>query len=147
MAILSINLEKLVTADDKFEQRKQAKIAAVMAFGETVIQSGYPYDFGGEHGIQHLQLRNNDDKINWQTVLAGSTIAVSQGAALVPGPNIRTAENNVIQITYGEAVQMLTSLISWAESKYMVSWAKKDAIRATINDTQLDAVAVEDGWE
>lgn len=147
MAKIVIDPSKLVTADDKFAQRKAAKVAAIKEAGDAVLQGGYPHDFGAPHGVQHLQLRNNDDKINWQTVMSASTVAAMNGAADQPGPNIRTAENNVIQITYGQALGILSTLIGWAESKFMVTWAKSDAVAAATNDAELDAIDPNTGWE
>lgn len=147
MAKIVIDPLKLTTAADKFQQRKEAKVTAVKAAGDAFLQNGYPHDFGGEHGIQHLQLRHNDDKINWQTVMSAATVAAMNGMAEAPGPHIRTAENNVIQITYGEALGILSSLIGWAEGIFRTTWAKSDAAYAATTDAELEAVDPNTGWE
>lgn len=129
-----------------FEFQKGMKIQEIKTRGDEVMSQGFEWDFGAPYGIQHLQLRNAEDKQNWQTVLSGSMAAVMMQQGDQPGPIIRTAENNNIQITYMAAVEMLTSLIDWAQQVFSVAWAKQDTARAATNEDELNSISVDSEW-
>jgi len=147
MANLSINLSKLVTADDKFVERRAAKIEAVKAHGESILQLGFPFDAGVELGVQHLQTRNSTDKTNWLTSQNAYNAQIAAGNGEYPGASFRTAENNTITLTFNDAAMLLLQMAGWGAQLFQISWAKQDAIRLTTNDAELDAIDITTGWE
>lgn len=146
MTQIVINLEKLVTAADKFEERKAIKIQAVKDAGEAIMQVGFPFDTP-EHGRQHLQTRNDTDRTNWLTSQAAYQAQVAFGNGDVLGATFRTSENNTITRTFNEGYQLILQMAAWGANLYAVSWAKQDAIRLCTTDAELDAISVENGWE
>lgn len=147
MPLIQINPEKLVTAEDKFAQRKAAKIEAVKSFGDTIMQEGFPHDFGAPYGVQHLQTRNDTDRTNWLTSQAAYKAQIELGNGALPGATFRTAENNTLTLTFADAYMLLLQMAAWGAHLFQVSWAKQDEIRATEDDAALDAIDVESGWE
>ena len=145
---LSINLAKLVTADDKFEERKAAKIEAVKKHGnDIIVGQGFPFDAGGALGIQHLQTRNNTDRTNWLTSQNAYQAQIALGNGAVEGATFRTAENNTVVMTFQQAYELLLAMAAWGAQLYQVSWSKQDAIRACTTQAELDAIDVAAGWE
>lgn len=145
MTQLTINLEKLITADDKFEERKAAKLTAIKNAGEAIMQIGFPFETP-EHGLQHLQTRNDTDRTNWLTSQAAYQAQVGAGQGAVVGAHFRTAENNTVSRTFLEGYQLILQMAAWGANLYGVSWAKQDAVRAATTDAELDAVSLTDGW-
>lgn len=145
MSLLTINLDKLITPDQKFEERKAAKIQAVKLAGDTIMQVGFPFETP-EYGLQHLQTRNDTDRTNWLTSQAAYQAMIAMGQGDVPGAHFRTAENNTITRTFMEGYQLILQMAGWGAHLYGVSWAKQDAVRATTNDAELDAIVVGEGW-
>lgn len=145
---LTINLEKLVTPEHKFEQRKAEKVAAVEKHGDSIIiGQGYPFHAGEVLGVQHLQTRNNTDRTNWLTSQNAYQAQIAAGNGAVEGVSIRTAENNTVTMTFQEGYDLLLGMAAWGAHMYQVSWAKKDAIRACTTQAELDAIDPTEGWE
>lgn len=133
---------------DALEQgsRRQALKDRVKAIGDGILTAGFPHDFGD--GVQHLQLRNNTDRTNWLTSQAAYQAQVGAGQGGVAGAHFRTAENNVVTMTFLDGYMLLLSMAAWGAALYAVSWAKQDAIDAATTEAELDAIEadLEVGW-
>lgn len=145
MPLLNINLDKLITADHKFEERKAARIQAIKKAGDAIMQVGFPFDTP-EHGLQHLQTRNDTDRTNWLTSQAAYQAQMAMGNGDVVGAHFRTAENNTISRTFAEGYALILQMAAWGAHLYGVSWAKQDQARAATNDAELEAISLDEGW-
>ncbi len=129
-------------------QRKASLKDRVKRIGDTKLTAGFAFDFGGDDGVQHLQLRDNTDRTNWLTAQAAYQAQVALGNGAVVGAAIRTAENDIITMSFADAYTMLLGMAAWGQSLYAVSWAKQDAIEAASDGDALDviAAAINEAW-
>lgn len=132
--------------DVAVETRKVTMRAAVNAKLDTVLTSGYSYDFGAPYGVKVLQTRNVEDRTNWLTSQAAYSAAVASGAGSVEGATFRTEDNSTITLSYADGLNVLLSMAAWGAANYAASWSLKDAIAAAEDDTELDAIDIEQGW-
>jgi hypothetical protein len=147
MAKLHINKDNLVTIQDKFEQRRDAKVEAAKAYGYEVQQKGFPFDFGDGFGVLHLQLRDAQDQANWLVARQNMQDAVDAGYGDAPVAPIHTAENITVMVTPNNGINMLRALSAWAMELYKNSWELKEALRNTKNDHELDGIDIKGGWK
>lgn len=147
MAKINIDPDKLLTAEQKFDNKKEAKVADLNAYGAQVQNYGFAYDFGPEYGVLHLQLRNSDDKVNWAIARTQMEDAIAAGYGDMPVASIHTDENITVMVKPTEGLQVLRALSDWGLHLMQVSWAKKAEIRAAENERDLQAVDIEEGWD
>ena len=147
MTKIEIPIEKLITAEDKFEAYKDEKIELIKNVGNIILTSGFPYDFGPPYGVQHLQLRDDTDRTNWLTAAQGYQAQIALGNGDYPGATFRTAENNNITITFNQAYMVLMTMIGWGQHLFTVSWTKQDQVRACTTKTEVDAIDPNEGWQ
>lgn len=121
-------------------------LAAVEAKLATLTAAGWSHDFGGTYGVQVLQTRDGDDRMNWLTSLTGYRARMDAGEGAVEGAVFRTASNTLITMSYGDAYALLLEMVAWGESLYRTSWALKDAIRAATTVEEVSAVDINSGW-
>lgn len=124
---------------------KAEKQAALSAKYQSRVQS-FPWHFGSEYGVLHLQLRDVNDQANWLTLQgkAQMLIAAGQGDAEVLA--IRTEENITVPVTANVAAQIMDAMAGFGGNLKVVQWAKKDAINAAQTEQALDNVSITDGW-
>lgn len=130
------------------EVQRAARAAVDQRFGLAVHQ--FPWDFGGEIGLQHLQLRSVTDQANWLVALgkAERMVAAGQGAELTP-TGIRTLENVTVPVTADQAVTVLTAVSTFGELTMARAWAIKDQINAAPDAAAVAAVLAAElnaGW-
>lgn len=124
---------------------KAEKRAALAAEYQSRIQS-FPWDFGGEYGVLHLQLRDVTDQANWLTLQGKAMLAISAGqgeSALLP---IRTEENVTVPVTANVAAQVMDALSTFGGTMLAHRWSLQDAIAAAEDHAELDAIDITDGW-
>ncbi|SFV31374.1 hypothetical protein SAMN05216456_1321 [Devosia crocina] len=123
-------------------------IERIKSVGARLMSEGFAYDFGGEVGVQHLQLRDADDKANWLTAKDKMRDAIAAGYGDAPVAPMRTAENNTPLVTPNQGVVILSALSNWAEQMFATSWAKQDAIRSATDISTFKALeaSIEEGW-
>lgn len=126
---------------------QEIKIAEAEAYGNhLMVDIGFPWDFGGDIGVNHLQVRNNDDRTNWLTIHGACVAALMGGQGDVLGVEIRTLENNTAIMTFMQAFNMLNAMTAWGQTIYTPAWKAKDAIRATTTQEELDSIDIPSYW-
>lgn len=133
---------------DLAEVKRAARATVDQRFALAVHQ--FPWDFGGEIGLQHLQLRSVTDQANWLVALgkAERMVAAGQGAELTP-TGIRTQENVTVPVTADQAVAVLAAVSTFGELTMARAWAIKDQINAAPDAAAVAAVLaaeLEAGW-
>ena len=96
----------------------------------------FPWDFGGSTGIQHLQVRDADDRTNWLVLQVSAQAMIAAGHEDAQVTPIRTAENSIQPITATQAAHITAAMIQWGAAQMQQLWVKKDAI--------LNAASVDD---
>lgn len=131
--------------------RKPAlKKAAEDAMSEQ-LRRGFDYDFGTipakapdgdlvEAGVQRFQLRDVEDRLNWQTALstAEKLKAAGMTAAII---ELRMESNLRVQCSPDEAITALSALLTWGSNLLTATWDKKDAIESAATMAALELVA------
>lgn len=125
---------------------KAQKLSALSDEYQSRIQS-FPWDFGAEYGVLHLQLRDVTDQANWMlsSQKADLAVAAGLGAENLP-PGIRTQENITVPVTASQAKDALDALANFGASMMAHKWALKDAINAAEDQAALEAIDIEAGW-
>lgn len=84
-------------------------------------EEGMPYDFGGEYGVQHIQLRDGD-----RTNITGLKIRADDNAG---GQFVfRTFENTVIPMTAPQIEQMASAAFEGYTNLMGVKWSLENQI-------------------
>lgn len=135
-----------IVTDYTLEELKARRKAAVGAILAAKLAGGYSHDFGAPHGVQVLQTRDADDRINWLTSQAAYSAAVMGGAGAVMGANLRAEDNADINMSYADGLNVLLAMAAWGAACYANSWALKNAIEAAADATELEAIDIETGW-
>jgi len=124
----------------------QAGISAqVNAWRDKVLQGGFHVS-GGTLDGEILQLRDNDDKINWLTSKDMYRDQIAAGNGSVAGAPLRTLGNTTFNLTFDEGFAVLSGMALWGASVWQLSWDLKDAIEGAA--TALDALQIDytAGW-
>lgn len=86
-----------------------------------ILDRGVAYDFGGEHGVQHIQMRTMD-RVN----ITGMALMAARNAELeIP---FCTFENRVVKMTSAEVVAMSDAAFAGYTRVMTTSWALRDMI-------------------
>lgn len=124
---------------------KAQKLAALSAEYQSRVQS-FPWHFGGEYGVLHLQLRDVTDQANWLTLQGKAAAAVASGNGESEVLAIRTEENVTVPVTASVAAEIMDALSAFGGAMLAHKWALKDAISAASDHAELDAIDITTGW-
>jgi hypothetical protein len=107
---------------------------------EAVLGRGFPVTLDGI--AETLQLRNDDDKINWLTFkdACQDMIDLGLGVATNPMP-LRCTSNGQHFVTADAGKAMTQGLRTWAGAVMRRGWAIKDMIDAADSRDDFDAAA------
>lgn len=116
-----------------FSLKKQELLTQVSVLKEKSLEAGAPIDFGGNYGIQHVQMRSGDRaNILGLRVKAEKLIAENSNEMMA----IRTFENNVVPVTADQMLQISWKILGAYEEVMGTAWHYEDLIKAseTIGD-------------
>lgn len=126
---MNIDLSKLITAADKFEQAKEAKLAQISAACLAAIDGGF------EHG-GHVY----DSDARSQSNIIGTATGVSAGVPIPEGFTWRTQGNENVPMDGPGVVALGAALLLHVNTCYAKSWQLKALIDAAESLTELDAI-------
>lgn len=121
------------------EQKKQQ----IESKRDTILKAGF--HFTHEEKDLSLQTRDDEDRINWLGVLNASSAMIMAGAGDSP-TKIRTAENEIITLTYSQAQLLMLQTLNYQSSVYESAWHHKDALDLLTTLEEVTAYDVESGW-
>lgn len=128
------------------DEIKAGRSAAVTAKREAVFAAGFSPASGPLQG-HTLQVRNDQDKINWLTSATSYSAAVAGGHGAVPGATFRTMANETVVTTFAEGAAIIVrDMAAWGQTIMARSWALKDQIDAAAEAAVLAAIDIEVGW-
>lgn len=130
---------RLTVAKRALNAQVNEKLAAVMAAGFTPAT--------GPLAGHTLQLRDLEDRANWQDSRRRYKEYVDEGAGELPGATFRTAANVNVGCTFAEGLQALNDMEAWGWRMMMRSWTLKDQVKAASDRAALDAIDINAGWE
>lgn len=121
------------------------------------IQQGFNFDFGqieasfedgsiGPAGVQTFQMRDLEDKTNWQLALAAANEAIAAGGGDFVLVELRMASNALVRCTANQAKTALLALLSWGQECLSKSWGLKGQIVAAVDIEALIAIDTAIGW-
>lgn len=120
--------------------------AAVTAKREAVFAAGFTPTAGPLAG-HTLQVRNDQDKINWLTSATSYSAAVAGGHGAMPGATFRTMANDTVVVTFAEGAEVIVQdMAAWGQAIMQRSWDLKDEIDAASDLDALEAIDIEVGW-
>lgn len=133
-----------LTAADWLEVKRgeiNAKLAEVVS--RFVIPDG---PMAGEA----LQIRNADDKANWDLSRTTYKEMVDAGLGEAEGAFFRTESNATFGLTFAEGLRLLDLMRGFGFDCMARSWALKDAAKAAVaaggGKSELDAIDIATGW-
>ena len=124
-----IDLSKLITADDKFQQAKQRKLDEINAATLAAIDAGFEHD---GHAY--------DSDARSQTNIIGTANAFSAGVPLPDGFTWRTQANDNVPIDGPGVVALGAALLEHVNACYAKSWQLKAVVDAAQSTPELDAI-------
>lgn len=108
------------------------------ALRDAALSSGLPVDFGGDYGVQHVQLRDTDQpKI---LGLKESAVRAKGQGVTSPVLSLRTRENNIVQLTPDQMIAVSFMALDAVVSILSQSWALKDAASRAATREELPAL-------
>jgi hypothetical protein len=128
-----------------FDIAKKTKRDEVGATLQTLLAGGYTVESGAMAG-KVLQTRNIEDRANWLVSQASYSTAVAAGHGAVEGAQFRTADNQSSTVTFSEGLGILLAMAAWGAACMNRSWTLKDEIEAAQDQTELDAIDINEGW-
>lgn len=121
-----IDLSKLITADDKFQQTKQRKLDEINAATLAAIDAGF------EH-----QGHVYDSDARSQTNIIGTANAFNAGVPLPEGFTWRTQANDNVPIDGPGVVALGAALLSHVNGCYALSWQLKTEVEDATTPEEL----------
>lgn len=118
---------------------KAARCAEVDALRDTYLRAGYAFERDGRHV---LQIRGEDDRLNWLGVLSGC-IAMVMGGQGSTALSIRTEGNVTMSIPAVELMPILLGALNHQSAIYAAAWVHKDSMIAFTEDTPENVAAVQ----
>lgn len=101
------------------------------------LSIGVPIDFGGEDGVQRVQMRNSDrSNILGLKARAEKFIAEGVEGAMIP---LRTYENRTVWLTPENTVKVSWIVFDGYSETMQKSWLAIDAAKAAANESQIPA--------
>lgn len=105
------------------QSKKTTRMGEISRLMEAAKSSGMPYDFGGEYGVQHVQLRDGD-----RTNITGLKIRADDNSG---GQfHFRTYENNLIVMTAPQIEQMASAAFEGFTELMGVKWVLENQVLA-----------------
>ncbi|MDS1142383.1 DUF4376 domain-containing protein [Pusillimonas sp. SM2304] len=126
---MTIDLSKLITAEDKFISAKDAKRAQINAATLAAIDAGF------EH-----QGHVYDSDARSQTNIIGCANAVAAGVPLPADFTWRTKSNENVPIDGPGVIALGAGLLQHVNAQYAISWTLKAEIEAAATPKDLDAI-------
>jgi len=131
----TIDLSKLVTAEMKAAQARDAAIALVLAERERRLSVGFDYDFGDARGVHHIATSEQDMR-GWDEVtkIANAMLALNDQTSMI---SIVTSTGPV-QVTAIEWQHVLVAAGDFRQPIWAASFALQamDPIPADVTDDQ-----------
>jgi hypothetical protein len=94
---------------------------------QRALDRGFPVLLEGQP--ETLQLRTEDDKINWLTFKDACHDMIDMGLGNYPNPlPLRTTSNNQYSVTANQGVALMQGLRTWAAAVMRRGWQIKDTI-------------------
>lgn len=140
--IVPLTEEEIAALQPTLEQRRTNRLQEVEELRDLKL-SRYSHDFGPGYGVLNLQLRDNDDRTNWLTLRTTATDLILAGMGESPVLAIRTDENVTIPMNALQVSQVMGAMAVYGGEVLAVSWALKDAIKASDDPESID---ITQGW-
>lgn len=121
----------------RLQQKKQNLISLVNNKLMRDLQKGFAYDFGGEHGVMHIQLRDSD-RANLTGMCA---MAADFPEKAQP---FRTYENVIVMLTSQQVIAMAQAAHGGYLALLSAVWGLKDQIERAATEAELPEVPVAD---
>lgn len=134
---MNIDLSKLKTANDKFEEAKTAKLNAVNALRDQKEASGFSY------------LGKTFDSDERSAARIFGAVQAAQAALSAGQPfsiDWTVRDNTVVSLDAAATIGMSVAMAQHANALHQHARALKAAIDSAHNQTALDAIDVETGW-
>lgn len=120
---------------------KAKKILAINALREQKIYSDIAYEFPDGPGV--IQLRNNQDVRNIQSLVLGAQMQIIAGNPDAPMV-FRDADDNTRQLTATQIAQMGAYVLDRGQAVYTASWELKDQVNAASSFEELEAINIDE---
>jgi hypothetical protein len=120
---------------------KAKKILAINALREQKIYSDIAYEFPDGPGV--IQLRNNQDVRNIQSLVSGAQMQIIAGNPDAPMV-FRDADDNARQLTATQIAQMGAYVLDRGQAVYTASWELKDQVNAASSFEELEAINIDE---
>lgn len=117
----------------RLQQKKQNLISLVNNKLMRDLQKGFAYDFGGEHGVMHIQLRDSD-RANLTDMRA---MAADFPEKAQP---FRTYENAIVMLTSQQVIAMAQAAHGGYLALLSAVWKLKDQIERAATEAELPEV-------
>ncbi|MCK9234676.1 MAG: DUF4376 domain-containing protein [Gammaproteobacteria bacterium] len=129
-SVRSFNEQELA---DRLESERANRMSQVKAYRQQVEERGFPYDFGGEYGIIHIQVRDGD-RVN----LTGLRINAMSDPEYTSF--FRVYENIVVPQNAEELIALTSAALTGYTDLLQQVWSIEDAIRAATSIEELPEV-------
>lgn len=117
----------------RLQQKKQNLISLVNNKLMRDLQKGFAYDFGGEHGVMHIQLRDSDRaNLTGMRAMAADFPEKAQP--------FRTYENAIVMLTSQQVVAMAQAAHGGYLALLSGVWGLKDQIERAATEAELPEV-------
>ena len=121
----------------RLQQKKQNLISLVNNKLMRDLQKGFAYDFGGEHGVMHIQLRDSDRaNLTDMRAMAADFPEKEQ--------SFRTYENAIVMLTSQQVIAMAQAVHGGYLALSSAVWKLKDQIERAATEAELPEVPVAD---
>lgn len=121
----------------RLQQKKQNLISLVNNKLMRDLQKGFAYDFGGEHGVMHIQLRDSDRaNLTGMRAMAADSPEKEQP--------FRTYENAIVMLTSQQVIAMAQAAHGGYLALLSAVWGLKDQIERAATEAELPEVPVAD---
>lgn len=125
--------------DEILKSQKDEVLTSLKDLFDKGLRSGMPYDFGGQHGVQHIQLRDSD-RIN----ITGLKVRADDN----PGGQFgfRTFENNFVPMPSNEIEQMAAAAFDGFTDLISAKWLLESQINAATKTDEIPVLPT-DLWD
>lgn len=125
----------------ELSSRRRVISSQMDALRESKLAEGFPYDFGAEYGVQHVQLRS-EDIVNLLCLRMGAEEYVAAGA---PDSvmELRTREDNEIDVMASDMLSITRVALLYGMKVYKAAWAVKNQAKAATTIAALPEVPAE----
>jgi hypothetical protein len=117
--------------EDEIKQRlsmKQIDLEnQITVLKNAALVKGAPFNFGGDFGVQHVQMRDGD-RANIIGLRFKADAIVAAGADTMMG--VRTGENNLVPVTAAQFLDLSWKFMSAFEAVMGTAWHYEDLVKA-----------------